>query len=896
MTRPPSAYRLLVKGGGISSVHELPEGETVIGRIAPADVVLADSQVSSRHAIVTLVDGRVEIRDLGSTNGTFANGRPLKTSGLEHGSAVTIGPFTLTLDDTRIGAAKPTPPPALAAPAPAANHSGLIAAAAVFVALAAVAWVVFTRTPAESAGSPTTPTMDAAAFRARLEKIVKSDRPGYRAETLDYIAALEKSVAGTPLAEEARIERERLARLPEISVPVETTTVSPPTPTAKPRSRADEYAVRFDMALQNGRWLDASNALQEMGRADEAKARLDKALETAVDGLIVEYPDMVRRWGDEKAYEWLKAHAGEFPATSVAAGKLQLKLLELKEPAAAKTATPAPSKTEKRPAPGANDERPAAPADLLVAIDEADAALKSGDIPTAVELLRPLESRTHAAKRPDLVEKVARLTRRSEAEQRARELVRRAAGDPASAPKDIPHLPGEKGALVAADAEGVRLGGPKGAVTLRWQALPAHTWASLSRVAVEVDDGIDMSVVLLRVGKESEAHTLLAKASKKQPARMARIQEVLADARDIPVDGNTFTLVGERWVSAKEYARIALNEGLKKDADLLVKGKPEERRAAFDKLRDLGDDARGTLVRALILRIATCTEELQKDGAWKPLVGLKAARVELDRLRQDAFTLIDDEKEYPYPYQPPEAPPEAYAKYLTSQKLIDERVALVKKQWEKKDSVRLSPEWKRKVQDLMEARAWAQEVQAMQLSDEEPFVMWPPADGVVTIRTIALSADDRSRLQGSIDAVAWSEANPGRSTKGEQDEFKLTNDYRLMMGRHAVRMHDRLTAAARGHCEDMARLGFFAHESPVEGKRTPGQRIRAAGVRPIGTSENIARAGGPAGAHNGWTHSSGHHRNLLSAEWRYLGVGNSGSFWCQNFIISEAKTGEPDDG
>jgi uncharacterized protein YkwD len=456
--------------------------------------------------------------------------------------------------------------------------------------------------------------------------------------------------------------------------------------------------------------------------------------------------------------------------------------------------------------------------------------------------------------------------------------VRRATGDPTSTPKDVPHLPGEKGALLAADADGVRLGGPKGAVTLRWQALPAHTWVALARTATEVDDGIDMSVVLLRIGKESEAHALLAKASKKQPARMARVQEVLADARDLPVDGNSFTLVGERWMSAKEYARVALNENLKKDAETLVKGKPEERRAAFEKLRDLGDDARGTLVRALILRIATCNEELQKDAAWKPLVGLKAARVELDNLRRDAFTLIDDEKEYPYPYKPPEAPPEAYGKYLASQKLIDERVALVKKHWRRRlrppDSrmeaqgagPHRSPRFRRRSRGDATVRRRALRHVASRRTVS------------VTIRTIALSAEDRARLQGSLEAIAWSEANPGRSTKGEQDEFKITNDYRMMMGRHAVRMHDRLTQAARGHCEDMARLGFFAHESPVEGRRTPGQRIRAAGVRPIGASENIAMAGGPAGAHNGWTHSSGHHRNLLGAEWRYLGVGNSETF------------------
>jgi uncharacterized protein YkwD len=117
-----------------------------------------------------------------------------------------------------------------------------------------------------------------------------------------------------------------------------------------------------------------------------------------------------------------------------------------------------------------------------------------------------------------------------------------------------------------------------------------------------------------------------------------------------------------------------------------------------------------------------------------------------------------------------------------------------------------------------------------------------------------------------------------------------------MMGRAAVIVHDQLTMAARGHCEDMARKGFFAHMSPVAGKTTPYDRVRLTGMRPIGVSENIAQASGPDDAHNGWSHSSGHHRNLLAAGWKLLGVGNAGHLWCQNFAAGERAPDDPDDG
>jgi hypothetical protein len=71
----------LVALNGVNKGKEFPialSGIT-IGRSAGCDIVLGDTCVSSRHAWIGLVDGKVTLRDLQSTNGTFLNAQ-LRTS------------------------------------------------------------------------------------------------------------------------------------------------------------------------------------------------------------------------------------------------------------------------------------------------------------------------------------------------------------------------------------------------------------------------------------------------------------------------------------------------------------------------------------------------------------------------------------------------------------------------------------------------------------------------------------------------------------------------------------------------------------------------------------------------------------------------------------------------
>lgn len=72
----------------------------VIGRDDGCDLVLSDSKVSRRHTyLIRLDDGTVEVGDLGSSNGTFLNGRRLEQpTPLTPGDTIAVGAAKIGFD------------------------------------------------------------------------------------------------------------------------------------------------------------------------------------------------------------------------------------------------------------------------------------------------------------------------------------------------------------------------------------------------------------------------------------------------------------------------------------------------------------------------------------------------------------------------------------------------------------------------------------------------------------------------------------------------------------------------------------------------------------------------------------------------------------------------------
>jgi hypothetical protein len=102
---PPGSFngtpRLLVSGpepgpdGQLQRTYELSAPLTILGRGTDCDLRLVDPGVSRHHAELRVEDGEVVLVDLGSTNGTFVNGQPVRRVSLTDGTRVTLGRTTL---------------------------------------------------------------------------------------------------------------------------------------------------------------------------------------------------------------------------------------------------------------------------------------------------------------------------------------------------------------------------------------------------------------------------------------------------------------------------------------------------------------------------------------------------------------------------------------------------------------------------------------------------------------------------------------------------------------------------------------------------------------------------------------------------------------------------------
>lgn len=80
----------MVKGVSEAGVYFI-EGTARIGRGDENEVVLADPSVSRAHALLDTGETSPVVRDLGSTNGTFVNGRRIRTQELRDGDELTFG-------------------------------------------------------------------------------------------------------------------------------------------------------------------------------------------------------------------------------------------------------------------------------------------------------------------------------------------------------------------------------------------------------------------------------------------------------------------------------------------------------------------------------------------------------------------------------------------------------------------------------------------------------------------------------------------------------------------------------------------------------------------------------------------------------------------------------------
>jgi uncharacterized protein YkwD len=123
----------------------------------------------------------------------------------------------------------------------------------------------------------------------------------------------------------------------------------------------------------------------------------------------------------------------------------------------------------------------------------------------------------------------------------------------------------------------------------------------------------------------------------------------------------------------------------------------------------------------------------------------------------------------------------------------------------------------------------------------------------------------------------------------EHDILRWSNVERIAAGVPPLSWSDKLARAARGHSEEMARLGYFAHQSPNPRRRTAMMRAQLEGLDAptLAVGENLFRGNWRRDRARrivaSWMSSPGHRENLLRGEFRYLGVGIA---WDRDFLLA----------
>lgn len=86
---------ILSLDGVIVKEVQLCKSRSTIGRRFSNDIVIENLAVSGEHAEIQYIGNQMVLKDLGSTNGTYVNGKPIRSQALENGDEIEIGRYKI---------------------------------------------------------------------------------------------------------------------------------------------------------------------------------------------------------------------------------------------------------------------------------------------------------------------------------------------------------------------------------------------------------------------------------------------------------------------------------------------------------------------------------------------------------------------------------------------------------------------------------------------------------------------------------------------------------------------------------------------------------------------------------------------------------------------------------
>lgn len=526
---------------------------------------------------------------------------------------------------------------------------------------------------------------------------------------------------------------------------------------------------------------------------------------------------------------------------------------------------------------GATDE-PLSDDALYFLLQDVEDHAEAHDYEAALATLDEGIARADEAQRPDLRNRRLDLVAR----RRVFEGIGRALASEGRAPVRI-----HAGLVARATPDGLEMNDGS---TISWKSLRPSQYLRLAK-QLSLSQGERVALAAFCFDYESlydDAHRVLEELVVDDESAKPHIDELLSRKLGVAVPTGGFRIWNHRWMTPLRYEQLVRESRFDEYRSAVIGGSIEERIVAYNALRELGAPG----VAALRELLPRCRDdihmELRSTSTFAALTELREQRVELEALRRRVLDLVYDYESYPEVYKRPEASKEAAEAYAKTQREIDKAVARLEAVWQggERRVVRFPTSFRQRLGELRTCLRWFDELaMSPEPLDSADFLeAFPDTWASVNLQTFPLDVSDAVRHENDLEVLAANVADASIADRDEIEMLAVCNEYRMLLGRRALRLDPDLTRSARGHSREMSTLGYFAHESPNAMNATPSDRALRAGFDGSHIGENIARGRVSARATHGlWTISPPHHRNLLSDDWTHLGTGRSGEYWTANY-------------
>ncbi|MDZ7817010.1 MAG: hypothetical protein U5N86_13800 [Planctomycetota bacterium] len=319
-----------------------------------------------------------------------------------------------------------------------------------------------------------------------------------------------------------------------------------------------------------------------------------------------------------------------------------------------------------------------------------------------------------------------------------------------------------------------------------------------------------------------EALSNMSRAYEKKAELKEKLDLLYArySGKELPEDG--FIVHKGRWLTKQEFEYAKLEEAVDAAVAKLDSNDEAVREKAIDKLYELAKENENLVVSRLTMKLSELIENIKKSKVLKTLESVQSLRDKLNEMRKEALRIIFDKKIYP---------DENHG--AVGQPIVDEAVAKVREIYKTpiKGVLEAEPSLKLLV---MKAKAIHRCLLDLGVDMDDSLLnvdtLLEALNEKININ-VGLKANELRIYQLSMKVKEYNHLLkiPGVTTENEKSCVRATNEYRLMMGMHYLRMrpHDN-----RGRTHTLLQ---HAHEGVLRspGHVSPAPRLSSVWRRPV---------------------------------------------------------------